>query len=138
MRGPLGRPNMESSMRPGYWVVLLLLTFPGGELHGQAQPSHHIAASSALWQARPLPHKLALEPGPLSRAISPDSTRRRPFFLPRPGEHTAYWVGFGTGLALSPLLWCEGSGCGAVSKASTSLLLAAAGAVSGLLLSRTF
>jgi hypothetical protein len=72
------------------------------------------------------------------RADSADSTRHRPFFLPRPGEHTAYWVGFGTGLALSPLLWCDGPGCGAVSKASTSLGLALVGAVSGLLLSRTF
>jgi hypothetical protein len=101
-------------------------------------PTSAAMYSAARTGARPLPHEFALMPGPLSRAISPDSTRRRPFFLPRPGEHTAYWVGFGTGLALSPLLWCEGSGCGAVSKASTSLMLAAAGAVSGLLLSRTF
>jgi uncharacterized metal-binding protein len=41
-------------------------------------------------------------------------------------------------VALSPFLWC--SGCGAVNKAATSLALAlaCAGAVSGLLLSRTF
>jgi hypothetical protein len=125
-------------MRPCYWLVLLFLTLPGCNLQGQARPAGHGEVSIASWGARPLPHKLALESGPLRRAISPDSTRRRPFFLPRPGEHTAYWVGFGTGLALSPLVWCEGSGCGAVSKASTSLLIATAGAVSGLLLSRTF
>ena len=129
---------MEPIMRPSYWVVLLLLTISGGELQGQARPADHRVPNVALSGARPLPREFALMPGPLSRSLSSDSTRRRPFFLPRPGEHTAYWVGFGAGLALSPLLWCEGSGCGAVSKASTSLLLATVGAVSGLLLSRTF
>ena len=138
MRAPLGRPHVESIMRPCYWLVLLLLTLSGGDLQGQARPAGHSVASVGHWGARPLPPKLALESGHPSWASSPDSTKRRPFFLPRPGEHTAYWLGFGTGLALSPLLWCEGSGCGAVSKASTSLLLGAAGAVSGLLLSRTF
>lgn len=125
-------------MRPCYGVMLLLLAVSGGELQGQARPADHSVASIGLRRAPPLPRELAPMPGPLSRATRPDTTRRRPFFLPRQGEHTAYWVGFGTGLALSPLLWCEGSGCGAVSKASTSLLLAAAGAVSGLLLSRSF
>ena len=124
-------------MRPFYRLALLLttMTVAVGELEGQARPVERAAPNAASWAARPLPRELALKPGPL---VSPDTTRRRPFYLPRPGEHTAYWVGMGAGLALSPLLWCEGSGCGAVMKASTSLGLAVAGAVSGLLLSRTF
>jgi hypothetical protein len=125
-------------MRPFYWLVLLVLTLAGGDLQGQARQSDHSAANVAPWSARALPREFALNSGPLSREINPDSARHRPFFLPRPGEHTAYWVGFGTGLALSPLVWCEGSGCGLVRKASTSLLLAGTGALSGLLLSRTF
>jgi hypothetical protein len=124
-------------MRPLYGLAFLLLTVPAG-LQGQVSPADRAMPNAAYWGARPLPYKFALEPGPLRRAISPDSTRRRPFFLPRPGEHTAYWVGLGTGLALSPLVWCDGPGCGAVSKASISLGLAVVGAVSGLLLSRTF
>jgi hypothetical protein len=124
-------------MRSSYWVLLLLLTVSAGKLQGQARQADQQVASVGVWGARPLPRAFALTPGPLSRALSSDSTRRRPFYLPRPGEHTAYWVGFGAGLAISPLLWCE-SGCGAVRKATTSLALACAGAVSGLLLSRTF
>ncbi len=74
---------------------------------------------------------------PLSLAGA-DSTRRRPFFLPRPGEGAAFWIGFGAGVALSPLLWCEGSSCSTLDKVNTSWLLGVAGAVSGLLLKRTF
>lgn len=41
-------------------------------------------------------------------------------------------------LAMKPGLVCDRPGCGAVSKASTSLGLAVVGAVGGLLLRRTF
>ena len=125
-------------MRPFYGLAILLLTVSAGSLQGQARPADHSVPGVALSGARPLPRELALKSSPLDRAGSADSTRHRPFFLPRPGEHTAYWVGFAAGLALSPLLWCDGPGCGAVGKASSSLGLALAGAVSGLLLSRTF
>jgi hypothetical protein len=119
-------------------LILTLLTFSAGGLEAQASQDDRVLPQVVPWGARPLPRELAVEPKLLSWTVNSDSTPRRPFFLPRPGEHTAYWVGFGAGLALSPLLWCEGSGCGAVDKASTSLLLAVGGAVSGLLLSRTF
>jgi hypothetical protein len=125
-------------MRPFYGVAILLLTVSTGGLQAQARAADHAVPSVAPWGARPLPRELSLKPGPLDRTVSPDSTRDRPFFLPRPGEHTAYWVGFGAGMALSPLLWCDGPGCEAVVKASTSLGLALVGSVSGLLLSRTF
>jgi len=120
-------------MRLLYGLTFVLLAIAAGELRAQARPADSVPAEAAYWRARPLPRQLAL-----IRDVTADSTRHRPFFLPRPGEHTAYWVGFGAGLALSPFLWCEGSGCGAVSKASTSLLLGLGGAVTGLLLSRTF
>jgi hypothetical protein len=111
-------------MRPSYWVLLLvlLLTVSAGKLQAQA---------------RSLPREFAAMSGPLSQALSSDSTRR-PFFLPRPGERTAYWVGFAAGVAISPFLWCESTGCGAVNKATTSLGLGVLGALSGLLLSRSF
>ncbi len=59
---------------------------------------------------------LAVSAGGLQGQARPAhrATRPRPFFLPRPGEHTAFWVGFGAGLTLSPRLWCEGPGCGGV------------------------
>lgn len=74
-----------------------------------------------------------------SRRSAPGgSAAARPFWLPRPGERTAFWAGLGIGVAISPLLWCEGSGCGAWEKGSTTLLLGLGGAVSGMLLARTF
>ena len=124
-------------MRPFYGLGLLWLMVSASELPGQAVPGNRAVPNAPSWGPRPLPRELAPNPGPLTRNVSSDSTRR-PFFLPRQGEHTAYWVVFGAGLALSPILWCDGPGCGVVSKASTSLGLAAAGAVSGLLLRRTF
>jgi hypothetical protein len=125
-------------MRAFCGVLLLVLTVLPTRLQGQASPPEQAVLSLTPLGARRLPPEFALEPTPLVHILAADSTRRRPFFLPRPGEHTAYWVGFGAGLALSPLVWCEGSGCGTVDKASISLLLGAGGALSGLLLSRTF
>ena len=125
-------------MRPYYGLGVLWLMVSASELPGQAEPADHAVPNAPSWGPRPLPRELAPNPGSLTRSVSSDSSRRRPFFLPRQGEHTAYWVGFGAGLALSPLLWCDGPGCGVVSKVSTSVGVAAAGAVSGLLLSRTF
>lgn len=122
-------------MRPSCGLALLLTGVLAGELQGQAQFTGSSIPGASVWVPRPVPRALAFTS---MFTVQSDSTRSRPFFLPRPGEHTAYWVGFGAGLALSPLLWCEGSGCGVVDKASTSLLLGCAGAVTGLLLSRTF
>jgi hypothetical protein len=125
-------------MRPFYGLALLLLVSSAGELRAQAGPRDRALPPTALWGAAPLPREFAVQSLAVGRQPFADTTRRRPFFLPRPGEHTAYWVGFGAGLAVSPLLWCEGTGCTAWLKASTSLLLGIGGAVSGLLLSRTF
>jgi hypothetical protein len=86
-----------------------------------------------VWGVRPLPAGLVV-----SREPGGDSTKHRPFYLPRPHEHAAYWIGFGTGAAISPLLWCEGPDCGVVRNAAISLLSAGIGALSGLLLVRTF
>ena len=117
-------------MRPVHWLVLVtLLVVPEG-LNAQAEVRPDLKPM-ANWTARPISPELALgEPD------SADSNGHRPFFVPRPGEHTAYWVGFGAGLAVSPLLWCDD--CSTVNNAMTSLLLAWVGSVSALLLQRTF
>ena len=128
---PLGRPTQGRHMRTLYRLVLLLLVGAPGVLHAQAQSRDRPLPHAAAWGARQLPPQLALQ-----RSTRVDSTQHRPFFLPRQGEHTAYWVGFGAGLVLSPLLWCDG--CSTVSNASTSLLLGLGGAVTGLLLGRAF
>jgi hypothetical protein len=123
----------------GAWALLsfMLLTGEAPSVHGQAAEPDRVASPGVLSGPRPLPPALAAAPRVWSLAATADSTRRRPFFLPRPGEHAAFWIGFATGVALSPLLWCEGSGCSALDKVSTSWLLGVAGAVSGLLVKRT-
>jgi hypothetical protein len=117
-------------MRPLQWLVWVILAGAPGGLYAQAE----VPAGPrplAGWTARSVSAEPALRP-----QASADSTAHRPFFLPRPGEHTAYWVGFGAGLAVSPLLWCDN--CSTVNNASTSLLLGIGGAVTALLLQRTF
>ncbi len=118
-------------MRILYWLGLLVLIGAPGRLHAQTELPDPSRSHAAAWRAHPLAPEFAL-----SHRASTDSTSRRPFFLPRPGEQGAYWVGFGAGLALSPLLWCDG--CSTVNNAATSMLLGIGGALTGLLLSRTF
>jgi hypothetical protein len=122
---------------PSVLVSVFLLASAAG-LQAQSPASGPPQVRNSWWAVRPLPRELGQEPQSSFRSLSSDSAKGRPFFLPRPGEHTAYWAGLGVGLALSPLLWCDGAGCGTVSKATTSLGLALVGAVGGLLLSRTF
>ena len=117
-------------MRPFHWLVLVILAGAPGGLYAQAEVPAGLKPLAG-WSARPVSAELALRP-----QASADSTAHRPFFLPRPGEHTAYWIGFGAGLAVSPLLWCDD--CSTVSNASTTLLLGVGGAVTALLLQRTF
>ena len=123
-----------SGVRALLWFMVLTGAAPS--LHGQAAAADLTTSPSARWAPRPLPASLAATARPLSLAAA-DSTRRRPFFLPRRGEGPAFWIGFGAGVALSPLLWCEGSGCSTLDKVNTSWLLGIGGAVSGLLLKRT-
>jgi hypothetical protein len=118
-------------MRKLYWLALVVLVGVPGGLEAQGRVRDLPGPRAQVLRVRPLPPELAV-----TRSYSRDSTAHRPFFLPRPGEHTAYWVGFGAGLAVSPLLWCDG--CSTVSNASTSLLVSLGGAVTGLLLSRAF
>ena len=118
-------------MRILFWLAMVLLAGAPGGL--SAQTEQRPAPIAASWRVQPLPATLAVD-----RRVSGDSTASRPFYLPRPGEHTGYWIGFGTGVAVSPFLWCEGPGCGVVRKATISLLSAGVGALSGLLLVRAF
>jgi hypothetical protein len=118
-------------MRAPYWLVMIMLMSAPGRLHAQAQPAVRPMSQTRGWGARALPPTLTF-----SRSTRFEATSHRPFFLPKAGEHTAYWLGFAAGLALSPVLWCDG--CGTVSNASTSLLVGLGGAVTGLLLSRAF
>jgi hypothetical protein len=110
-------------MRRLYLVALLLLT---------------VSVAGLQAQARPVPHRLIVKHQVFELSAISDSAKHRPFFLPRQGESPAFWIGYGAGLAVSPLLWCDRSGCGALDKATTSLALGAVGAISALLLSRTF
>jgi hypothetical protein len=123
----------------GGWALLSFIALTGAapSLHGQAAAGDRHASVAARWGPRPLPPSLAATARRPSLAATSDSTRRRPFFLPRRGEGPAFWIGLGAGVALSPLLWCEGSGCSTLNKVNTSWLLGVAGAVSGLLLKRT-
>jgi hypothetical protein len=118
-------------MQTHYWLGLAALMSLPGALQAQARPVERPVRETPTWGVQPIPPVLAL-----SRGYHADATSQRPFYLPRPGEHTAYWVGFGAGLVISPLLWCEG--CSTVSNATTSLLLGLGGAVTGLLLQRAF
>lgn len=118
-------------MRALFWLVTVLLASAPCGLFAQTEQRR--VPTGHAWGVQPLPASLVV-----SGKTSGDSTRHRPFYLPRPGEHTAYWIGFGTGAALSPLLWCDDPGCGVVRKATISLLSAGVGALSGLLLARTF
>lgn len=116
-------------MRALLWVPMVLLACAPSRL--SAQTEQRGVPTGHAWSIQPLPASLVV-----NGKNSGDSTRHRPFYLPRPGEHTAYWIGFGTGAAVSPLLWCEGASCGVLRKATISLLSAGVGALSGLLLTR--
>jgi hypothetical protein len=123
----------------GLSVVLVLVVTR--DLPAQAQGVARHPSTTSVWGVRAVPRDLTPSAWRRDSARGPEtagSAAHRPFFLPRPGEHTAFWVGFGAGLAISPMLWCDGPGCGTVSKASTSLGLGLLGAVGGLLLSRVF
>jgi hypothetical protein len=102
-------------------LVGFLLATATGTLAAQA-PVGPPTQQVQLALARPLPPALAVGTSRQAWWAPADSARRRPFFLPREGEHTAYWVGLGAGLALSPLLWCDG--CSDVQNASTRLVRA--------------
>ena len=125
-------------MRTSSFLVLVFVAGSAGGLQAQTQASSPAQVASSGWVVRPLHHELAYAPRSALSSMSSDTARSRPFYLPRPGERTAYWAGLGVGLALSPLLWCEGTGCRTIDKAMISSGLAIVGAVSGLLLSRTF
>jgi hypothetical protein len=120
-------------MRALFWVTLVLCA---------VAPAPLVAQGRGPAVARPIPMTSVLLPHPRLNALewqgAADSVKRRPFYLPRPGEQVAYWLGFGTGVALSPLAWCHGQDCGVLRNASRSLLLGGVGAISGLLLKRAF
>src|SRR5690349_12923209 len=108
------------AVAPSRLLAQALNTAPGRALPGVAVLSPHLKGSALGWQE------------------APDSMKHRPFYLPRPDEQVAYWLGFGTGVALSPLTWCQGPDCGTLRNASRSLLLGGLGAISGMLLKRAF
>jgi hypothetical protein len=117
-------------MRPVHWLVLLILVGAPGGLYAQSEVPAGLKPMAG-WVPRPLSAELAFRPN-----ASADSTAHQPFWRPRPGEHLAYWVGFGAGVAVSPLLWCDD--CSTVNNALTTLLLGIGGSVTALLLQRTF
>ena len=120
-------------MRALFWVTMVLCAAASAPL---------LAQSPGAAVDRPLPLTSVLLRRPRLNALewqeAADSVKRRPFYLPRPGEQVAYWLGFGAGVAVSPLAWCHGQDCGVLRNASRSLLLGGIGAISGMLLKRAF
>ena len=120
-------------MRTLFWLTLVVCAVAPSRLLAQAL---NAAPDRAPPGVSVLSHRLKVSA--LGWHGAPDSVKHRPFYLPRPDEQVAYWLGFGTGVALSPLAWCHGPDCGTLRNASRSLLLGGLGAISGMLLKRAF